>query len=70
MEAIQSGEYQITRNLYAIIKQDGFSDEEAGPANVNLLLTDEGQNCIQNLGFVPIRSPESDDPTLCQDIEE
>ncbi|MDY6806551.1 MAG: substrate-binding domain-containing protein [Cyanobacteriota bacterium] len=69
IEAIQSGEYQITRNLYAIVKQDGSIDEEAGEAYVNLLLTDEGQNCIQNLGFVPIRSPESDDNTLCTDIE-
>jgi ABC-type phosphate transport system substrate-binding protein len=70
IEAIQSNEYPITRRLFAIIKQDGSIDEEAGEAYANLLLTDEGQKCVEKLGFVPIRSPNSNDTTLCQNMEE
>ncbi len=70
MEAIQSNKYPITRRLFAIIKQDDSIDAQAGESYANLLLTDEGQKCMEKLGFVPIRTPKSDDTTLCQDIEE
>ena len=70
MEAIQSNKYPITRRLFAIIKQDDSIDAQAGESYANLLLTDEGQKCIEKLGFVPMRSPQSNDNTLCKNIEE
>jgi phosphate transport system substrate-binding protein len=51
----QSGEYPITRRLFVIVKQNNQSDQQAGEAYANLLLTDEGQELIAKAGFVRIR---------------
>lgn len=54
-DALQSGEYPITRRLFVIVKQDGQVDEQAGEAYANLLLTNQGQSLLSELGFVRIR---------------
>ncbi|WP_009631845.1 phosphate ABC transporter substrate-binding protein [Synechocystis sp. PCC 7509] len=54
-EAFQSGAYPITRNLFAIIKQNGQTEQLAGDAYVNFLLSNQGQELISQSGFVRIR---------------
>lgn len=54
-DVFQSGEYPITRRLFVIVKQNGQSDEQAGEAYANLLLTDQGQELIAKAGFVRLR---------------
>jgi phosphate transport system substrate-binding protein len=51
----KTGKYPITRRLFVIIKENGQLDEQAGNAYANLLLTNEGQDLIQQAGFVKIR---------------
>lgn len=53
--AIKNGRYPLTRSLFIIIKQDGSSVQQAGEAYTNLLLTRQGQEALQQLGFVSIR---------------
>ncbi len=55
IEAFQSGTYPITRNLFAIVKQNGQIEQEAGEAYVNFLLSNQGQELIGQSGFVRIR---------------
>ncbi|BAY15388.1 periplasmic phosphate-binding protein of phosphate ABC transporter [Anabaenopsis circularis NIES-21] len=54
-EAFQTGEYPITRRLFVIVKQNGQSDQQAGEAYANLLLTNQGQELIAKAGFVRLR---------------
>jgi phosphate transport system substrate-binding protein len=54
-DAFKSGEYPITRKLFVIIKQNGQSDQQAGEAYANWLLTSQGQELITKAGFVRIR---------------
>ncbi|MBD2386805.1 PstS family phosphate ABC transporter substrate-binding protein [Cylindrospermum sp. FACHB-282] len=51
----QSGEYPITRNLFVILKQNGQTDEQAGEAYANWLLTSQGQELIEKAGFIRIK---------------
>lgn len=37
------------------MKRDGILDEQAGVAYVNLLLSDQGQQLLNQVGLVPIR---------------
>ncbi len=53
--SFQSGEYPITRRLFVIVKQNNQSDQQAGEAYANLLLTAQGQELISKAGFVSIR---------------
>lgn len=53
--AFQQGKYPITRNLFVIVKQNGGTEQQAGEAYANLLLTGEGQELIGKAGFVRIR---------------
>lgn len=53
--AFQTGEYPVTRRLFVIIKQNGQSDQLAGEAYANWLLTDQGQELIAKAGFVRLR---------------
>jgi phosphate transport system substrate-binding protein len=53
--AFQNGTYPITRQLFVIVKQNGQSDQKAGEAYANLLLTTQGQELISKAGFVRIR---------------
>jgi len=54
-EDFKTGKYPITRRLFVIVKENGQLDEQAGNAYANLLLTNEGQDLIQQAGFVKIR---------------
>ena len=54
IEAFQSGKYPITRNLFVVVKQNGQSEQLAGTAYANLLLTEQGQELISQAGFVKI----------------
>lgn len=47
--------YPITRRLFVVIKRDGSFDEQAGVAYANLLLSDEGQQMVDQAGLVPLR---------------
>ncbi len=53
--AIQNGQYPITRRLFVIVKQNGLEDEQAGMAYAALLLSAQGQELINNAGFVSLR---------------
>ena len=53
--AFQNGEYPITRRLFAIVKQNGQLDEQAGLAYASLLLSEQGQDLIEKSGFVRVR---------------
>lgn len=55
IQAFQQGKYPITRNLFVIVKQNGGTEQQAGEAYANLLLTGEGQELIGKAGFVRIR---------------
>ena len=54
--AFADGSYPLTRKLYIIIKEDGSVDEQVGIAYANLLLSDEGQRLLEQVGFAPIRT--------------
>ena len=54
-ENFRNGNYPITRNLFVIIKQNGQSDQQAGEAYANWLLTPQGQELIEKTGFVRIK---------------
>ncbi|MDF5706690.1 MAG: substrate-binding domain-containing protein [Nostoc sp. S4] len=47
--------YPLIRRLFVVIKRDGTLDEQAGVAYANLLLSDRGQQLVNQAGFVPIR---------------
>jgi phosphate transport system substrate-binding protein len=53
-KAFIDGSYPVTRRLLVIIKRDGKLDERAGLAYANMLLSDEGQQLISQLGLVPL----------------
>jgi phosphate transport system substrate-binding protein len=53
--ALRSGEYPLTRRLFVIIREDGSQDQQAGEAYANLLLTQQGQQLLNEAGFVAIR---------------
>jgi phosphate transport system substrate-binding protein len=53
--AFRSGEYPLTRRLFVIVREDGSPDQQAGEAYANLLLTQQGQELLNQAGFVAIR---------------
>ncbi|NEO84059.1 MAG: PstS family phosphate ABC transporter substrate-binding protein [Spirulina sp. SIO3F2] len=55
LDAFRQGDYPLTRRLFVVVKEDGQRDQEAGKAYATLLLTQEGQSLIEQLGFVSIR---------------
>jgi len=55
IEAFQTGQYPITRNLFVIVKQNGQIEQQAGEAYANFLLTGQGQQLITQSSFVRIR---------------
>jgi phosphate transport system substrate-binding protein len=54
-QAFRSGDYAITRNLFVIVKQNGQTDQQAGEAYANWLLTPQSQELIEKSGFVRIK---------------
>jgi ABC-type phosphate transport system substrate-binding protein len=59
-EAFRNGSYPLTRRLFVIIRRDGSLDEQAGIAYSSLLLSKQGQQIIQDSGFVPLRPSSAD----------
>jgi phosphate transport system substrate-binding protein len=55
IDAFKTDKYPITRRLFVIVKQNKQSDQEAGIAYANLLLTEQGQELISKTGFVRIK---------------
>lgn len=55
IDAFQTGQYPITRNLFVVVKQNDQIDQQAGEAYANFLLTQQGQELIAQTGFVKIR---------------
>lgn len=53
--AFKSGDYPITRSLFVIVKRNNATEQQAGEAYANLLLTPQGQDLIEKAGFVRIR---------------
>ena len=55
LKAFQDASYPLTRYLYVIIEQNGNIETQAGQAYINLLLSQKGQELIEEAGFVPLR---------------
>lgn len=53
-QAFQQGIYPLTHNLFVIVRQNGRVEEQAGEAYADLLLTNQGQELVQQAGFVRI----------------
>ncbi|QSJ16066.1 substrate-binding domain-containing protein [Nostoc sp. UHCC 0702] len=52
LEVLKNNKYPITRYLFVIIKQNNQDDEKAGEFFANYLLTAEGQDLIEQAGFI------------------
>ena len=55
IEAFRDASYPLTRYLYVIIEKNANIETQAGRAYVNLLLSQRGQELIEEAGFVPVR---------------
>lgn len=55
VKAFQNGSYPLTRKLFVIIKQQG-QDQQIGETYAKLLLTDQGQQAIEQAGFAQLTS--------------
>lgn len=55
IQAFQTGQYPLTRNLYVVLNRNGRAEEAAGQAYTNFLLTAQGKELIRNAGFVNIQ---------------
>jgi phosphate transport system substrate-binding protein len=53
-QEVRSGSYPIKRKLYVIIKQDELTKQKPGEAYANLLLTAEGQQLLEEAGYVSL----------------
>lgn len=51
----KNGAYPLTRRLFIIVKQNNQTEQQAGEAYTQLLLTSQGQDLIEKLGFIRIR---------------
>ncbi|MEM8718137.1 MAG: substrate-binding domain-containing protein [Cyanobacteria bacterium P01_G01_bin.39] len=54
LQALREDSYPITRRMYVIVRHDGTIEEQAGIAYANLLLTKQGQEIIEDAGFVSL----------------
>ena len=48
--------YPITRRIFVVVKKDDSIDEQAGIAFANMLLSDDGQQLMEEAGLVPLRT--------------
>jgi phosphate transport system substrate-binding protein len=55
LKAFRSAEYPLTRNLFVIVKKNGTSQQQAGEAYANIMLTAPRQELVEKAGFVSIR---------------
>jgi phosphate transport system substrate-binding protein len=53
-EALRSGAYPLTRNLYVVWKTDNGRSQQAGQAYVELLKTQQAKELLLKAGFVPL----------------
>ena len=53
---IVNNTYPLTRKLFVIIRRDGTQSERAGIAYINMLLSNQGQQIVLEVGYVPVRS--------------
>ena len=53
--AFKDSSYPMTRRLFIVIRRDGSSDETAGSAYINMVLSREGQAIVEKAGYVAIR---------------
>lgn len=51
-EAFRNADYPITYNLYVIVKQNQSQQQQAGEAYAQLLLSEQGQNALEQAGFI------------------
>lgn len=54
-EVIRDGSYPLIQRIYVIVRADGTLDEVAGISYANLLLSKEGQQLVDSVGYTPIR---------------
>jgi phosphate transport system substrate-binding protein len=55
VQAFQTGQYPLTRNLFVVVKQNGQIEQQAGEAYAKLLQSQQGQELITRAGFVRVR---------------
>lgn len=55
LAAFHSGNYRLTRYLFVLVKQNGRSEQQAGEAYANILLSAKRQELIEKAGFLRIR---------------
>jgi phosphate transport system substrate-binding protein len=53
-EALRSGAYPLTRNLYIVWKADNGRSQQAGQAYLELLKTQQAKDLLLKAGFVPL----------------
>jgi phosphate transport system substrate-binding protein len=53
-EALRSGTYPLTRNLYIVWKADNGRSQQAGQAYLELLKTQQAKDLLLKAGFVPL----------------
>ncbi len=51
-EAFRNDDYPITRKLFVIVKQNDPIKQQAGKAYANLLITQQGQQLLEQVGYV------------------
>lgn len=54
-KAFKDGSYPMTRRFFIVIRRDGSIDEQAGIAYINMVLSREGQDIVEQAGYVAIR---------------
>lgn len=54
-KAIKNGSYPLTTNLFVIIKHNNAREQRAGEAYAKLLLSKQGQEAIEQAGFIKVR---------------
>jgi len=54
LELFKNGSYPLTRRLFLVVRQDGTPDQLAGKAYAEMLLSNQGQDIVEQSGFVPL----------------
>ena len=58
LKSFKNGTYPLTRRLFIVIRQDGTPDQLAGKAYTQMLLSKQGQEIVEESGFVPLYNEE------------
>jgi phosphate transport system substrate-binding protein len=54
-DVLRDGSYPLLQRIFVIVRQDNSLDETAGTAYANLLLSEKGQELVNQAGYLPIR---------------